>query len=395
MKIGLALSGGGFRATVFHLGVLARLAEERRLEDVTFVSTVSGGSLCIGLVLAQSEFRWPTSDDYLLQVLARSRDVLTTKDLQFALLLRALRSPWHIHETRADDLSSLLRSRWGVTARLADLPLRPRWMINATCFETGKNWRFERLRMGDYVFGYADQPDFLLSDALAASAGFPILVGPLVMSTKPYAWYRYEDSESEAGALVEPARRRVPHSPSISTLHLWDGGVYDNHGLEGLHDFLTGWREDVDFLIVSDGAGKPTPPPYRRGLRALHHLVTGIMLDQIRSLRSRAILERLINHHDRGAFLQMGNTAAEVLQGAARAGLARPACRGYLPDDEVKRAAEFPTTIRRLRQAEFERLFRHGFELANCTCTAFHPEEFGDVPYEASTAAVAVSAQPV
>ena len=52
MKIGLALSGGGFRATVFHLGVLARLAEDKRLEDVTALSTVSGGSLCIGLVYA-------------------------------------------------------------------------------------------------------------------------------------------------------------------------------------------------------------------------------------------------------------------------------------------------------------------------------------------------------
>ncbi len=43
MKIGLSLSGGGFRATVFHLGVLARLAEEGLMEEVTCVSTVSGG----------------------------------------------------------------------------------------------------------------------------------------------------------------------------------------------------------------------------------------------------------------------------------------------------------------------------------------------------------------
>ena len=47
MKIGLALSGGGFRATIYHLGVLARLAEQNRLEEVTFISTVSGGSLCL------------------------------------------------------------------------------------------------------------------------------------------------------------------------------------------------------------------------------------------------------------------------------------------------------------------------------------------------------------
>ncbi len=62
MKIGLTLSGGGFRAAVFHLGVLARLAQDHHLEDVTILSTVSGGSLCAGLVYTKSDFRWPSSD---------------------------------------------------------------------------------------------------------------------------------------------------------------------------------------------------------------------------------------------------------------------------------------------------------------------------------------------
>ena len=48
--IALALSGGGVRAAVFHLGVLARLASDDLLERVTFLSTVSGGSMAVGLV---------------------------------------------------------------------------------------------------------------------------------------------------------------------------------------------------------------------------------------------------------------------------------------------------------------------------------------------------------
>lgn|GEM_PF-3115046 len=43
--IGLALSGGGYRASLFHLGVLARLADEGLLKDVSAISTVSGGSI--------------------------------------------------------------------------------------------------------------------------------------------------------------------------------------------------------------------------------------------------------------------------------------------------------------------------------------------------------------
>lgn len=43
--IGLALSGGGYRASLFHLGVLARLADEGLLRQVSVISTVSGGSI--------------------------------------------------------------------------------------------------------------------------------------------------------------------------------------------------------------------------------------------------------------------------------------------------------------------------------------------------------------
>ncbi|MBI2160037.1 MAG: patatin-like phospholipase family protein [Candidatus Rokubacteria bacterium] len=45
MKLGLALSGGGFRASFFHLGVLARMAEWGLLRHVEALSTVSGGSI--------------------------------------------------------------------------------------------------------------------------------------------------------------------------------------------------------------------------------------------------------------------------------------------------------------------------------------------------------------
>ncbi len=48
--IALALSGGGIRAMVFHLGVLRYVAEQERLEDIQCISSVSGGSLVTGLI---------------------------------------------------------------------------------------------------------------------------------------------------------------------------------------------------------------------------------------------------------------------------------------------------------------------------------------------------------
>ena len=45
VKVGLALSGGGFRAALFHLGVMARLAKQGLLPKIQVISTVSGGSI--------------------------------------------------------------------------------------------------------------------------------------------------------------------------------------------------------------------------------------------------------------------------------------------------------------------------------------------------------------
>src|SRR5262249_48641358 len=44
-KLGLALSGGGFRATLYHLGVLQFLHAAGMLTNITHICSVSGGSI--------------------------------------------------------------------------------------------------------------------------------------------------------------------------------------------------------------------------------------------------------------------------------------------------------------------------------------------------------------
>ena len=58
-NIGLALSGGGVRAAAFHAGVLRRLAELRALERLRHVSSVSGGSLLVGLLNTVGQVMFP------------------------------------------------------------------------------------------------------------------------------------------------------------------------------------------------------------------------------------------------------------------------------------------------------------------------------------------------
>jgi predicted acylesterase/phospholipase RssA len=44
-RLGLALSGGGLRATLYHLGVVRFLRDAGLLRDVTHMVSVSGGSI--------------------------------------------------------------------------------------------------------------------------------------------------------------------------------------------------------------------------------------------------------------------------------------------------------------------------------------------------------------
>ena len=56
-KIGLALSGGGFRASIFHLGVIRRLEELGIMKQVSVVSSVSGGSIVAAYYIIEMERR--------------------------------------------------------------------------------------------------------------------------------------------------------------------------------------------------------------------------------------------------------------------------------------------------------------------------------------------------
>src|SRR6266853_820516 len=52
-SVGLSLSGGGFRATLFHLGAIRRLHELGILPKLITVSSVSGGSILNGFLASR------------------------------------------------------------------------------------------------------------------------------------------------------------------------------------------------------------------------------------------------------------------------------------------------------------------------------------------------------
>lgn len=343
--VALALSGGGIRAMVFHLGVLKHLAEQQMLERICTVSTVSGGSLILGLLLKESGMEWPTSAQYLEQVLPTLRQKLCTRSVMGGML-RQLRHPsnWRYLISRANLVAGALRDEWGIASCLSDLPAIPEWSINGTTAETGKRFRFKRNDLGDYVLGYAAAQQFPLAEALAVSAAFPGGIGPLVIEAGEYEWKKrgWSDPRDTAQNVPSPYPR----------LHLYDGGVYDNLGLEPFFDAGKGQLKDTlaagTAIIVSD-AGAPLP----RGFSYFSlnpwrvKRVADIMSDQSRALRVRTLVNYLQQASGRGSYLYIGE----------------PVCDG-LPCPSAKYVSEFPTTLRRLTPAEFDAIATHGYSVA-------------------------------
>jgi NTE family protein len=340
--IALALSGGGIRAMVFHLGVMKHLAERCLSEDVARVSTVSGGSLLVGLLLQQNLMRWPTSEQFLAHLLPALRESLCMRSLQWGAALQLLNPMnWRFMLSRANLLARALQREWQVRGTLGDLPEAPEWSINGTTAENGKRFRFKRHDIGDYALGYASAERLPLASALAVSAAFPGGFGPLTLNARRFDWRRRSwDDPPDATQPVEAPFRR---------LHLYDGGVYDNLGLEPFFD--AGRRRpkhDGVFIICSD-AGAPLTSGFNKGPLNVFRLkrVADIMSDQSRSLRVRAFAQFLQETPSGGAYLYI-NTAISEEQSCASAQF----------------AASFPTTLRRLGHDEFDRLSAHGHAVA-------------------------------
>ena len=367
-KIGIALSGGGIRAAVFHLGVLGRLAEDGLLEKMTRISTVSGGTLVTGLVYSIAGNKWPTSDFFLNQCLEQTRYYLTKRDIQLNAIFWGIIQPYALIQKRANLISKSIQNCWKISGTLNDIPYQPRWTLNATTYESGKNWRFiPQRRMGDYVVNYVEKPNILLADAMAASAAYPELIGALVLDTRKYNWFKFRGKNREEIDL------------EFNKLHLWDGGLYENLGVESLFKIENEhpYPDDCNFLIVSDASNpirfnKHTTRPLKRALRLI-----AISMDQVRSLRARILINHFENHKNSGVYFKIGNTGRKILEDVKTNNkLINELTKNSLPADEAQSAQDFETTLRKLTETEYDLLYQHGWEVANFTLQARCPDIF-------------------
>lgn len=342
--LALSLSGGGIRAMMFHMGALRELANRRMLEQVTHISTVSGGSLLIGLVFHMNNMKWPSSEEYLTSVLPKLKIALCEKSMQWGALRQLKKNKnWRFLFSRANLLAATLVQEWGITHTLSDLPMSPEWSINGTTAETGKRFRFKRDSMGDYVFGYsADVAKFRLADAMAVSAAFPIGFGPLILDASLYQWQKKEKWNDEEPMAMQ--------TPEFSKLHLYDGGVYDNLGIEPFLDVGTGKKKsaisaNTRILVLDAGA-----PLIGKKLASNWHILqttrlSDIVTDQTRALRIRCLYRFMKENQGQANYIYIANP--KLLKSGK-------------DEDIAKFSVEYPTSLKCTNLDSLEKLIKFG-----------------------------------
>jgi NTE family protein len=269
--IALCLSGGGYRAMLFHVGALWRLNEAGYLARLDRVSSVSGGSITAGVLAmnwSKLAFDGAGVGQGFEEALVRPIRTVADKTIDvWAIVLGAL-LPGSIGNRY---VGSLRRHLFGDTT-LEDLPDRPRFMINATNLQSAVLWRFGKPYMRDYRVGEVVAPKLPLARAVAASGAFPPFLSPVIL--------KIDGSAYTPGSGIDLQR-----PPFTTEVVLSDGGVYDNLGLE------TAWKR-YKTILISDGGGhvggkeRPKRDWLRQPLRVL-----SVIDSQVRALRKRQAIE--------------------------------------------------------------------------------------------------------
>jgi NTE family protein len=332
----LCLSGGGYRAMLFHVGALWRLNEAGLLQSLDRISSVSGGSIAsaaLGKAWGQLGFEpGGVAQNFAEHVVAPVRE-LAARTIDETAVAVGLLTPGTVsdHVAHAYD-KHLFRG-----STLQDLPADgPQFIFNSTNLASGELWRFSRAYMGDWRVGLIHDPAVSLAQAVAASSAFPPVLSPCTIDLTGATWDTVDGSD-----LTGPDFR--------SRIELTDGGVYDNLGLE------TAWKR-CHTVLVSDAGGQMKPVAHPHDDWVLQSLrVTKVIDNQVRDLRKRQVLDGYISKAREGTYWGI------------RSDIANFPAQDTLPcrSDATHKLAELATRLQALDQLDQERLINWGYAICD------------------------------
>jgi NTE family protein len=333
--VALCLSGGGYRAMIFHVGVLWRLYEAGLLKKIQRISSVSGGSITsavLGLKWNELSFVQGNIEKDFLPMVVEPLRRLARKTIDADAVIFGALLPGRISDRIANAYDDDLFHG----ATLQALPDEPRFVINATNVQSGVLWRFMKPYMRDYRVGEVKQPTVLLAQAVAASSAFPPALSPFELHL--------------TSAHFEPnSGHDLQREPFTSRVILTDGGVYDNLGLE------TAWKR-YETILVSDAGGKTQAEEEPKSDWARHsYRVLNLIDNQVRALRKRQTIDSFKSGARKGAYWGIRTNIADY----------------QLPDaldcpfERTLALAETPTRLKRIDDRLQEQLINWGYAVCD------------------------------
>jgi predicted acylesterase/phospholipase RssA len=344
-RIGLTLSGGGLRATLFHLGVVRLLFETGLLPRVKFIGGVSGGAI-LAMHLGLQWERY-CANAAAFESAAREIVEFCQLDVRNRILRRWLFG-WativpraFLHWSRVRLLVATYERLFGEATLNDLLPTeavkRPRVIVHSVSLSTGQPCSFGR---SGFMWYETDENGFLrerelskltphlpVALAVAASSAFPPMFPPVCITAR----------------LLHVGENEFPNAQYIT-----DGGVYDNLGIERPLWYFEQEKE-LDAFMVCDAGGMFDWDFGKYGLSLPRNLrATEILMKRVGDL----IYQRLA---DRGQHeivqLSIANTTDSLGERA-------------LPPAVQRRVGRIRTDLDAFTDIEIDSLIRHGYGVA-------------------------------
>jgi NTE family protein len=306
--LSICLSGGGYRAMLFHTGALWRMLElgflgntgvqvtkpdgtQVNIPRIDKISSVSGGTIVSALLALEWAYIAPSTpnalDRYKERIVPRIRNMakiaLAGTSLEGAAkVIKDILLPGsvseHVEAAYAEHLYG--------DKTLQDLPGHPFFVFNASNLQSGALWRFEKAFMRDYKVGQVKNPTLALAKAVAASSAFPPMLAPCLLKLDPGVVL---DNDP---AHPDPLSSR----PYRTEVYLADGGVYDNLGLE------TAFKNSRSLLVSNAGAPFDPEESIHTNWVSIGKRCLDLMEQQLASLRTRLLIQNFKDGERQGAF---------------------------------------------------------------------------------------------
>ena len=349
---GLCISGGGYRAMLFHAGAIFRMNELGILSKLARVSSVSGGSMTAaalavgwkGLNFNPQGVATNLRERFLEPLLAQADDSIDVGSILGGFL------PFvSAGELAAKSYAKNLTKG----ANLADIPQSPRFVFNATNLMTGGLMRFRGDMVAEWRIGQIRKLKLKLADVVACSAAFPPFLSPI-------------EIDLSGGVIETDAEATLSRPPFNQRAALTDGGVYDNMGTEAV------WKR-CRTVFVSN-AGKPFGQEEKPSNDWLRHSlrVIDILMDQAENLRERILADAYKSGARTGTMWGL-TTGLNRLED-------RPT---MLTKKEYEAAQAISTRLTRLSKADQNLILKAGYAHAASRIRKYHTPEKGgpaDIP---------------